>query len=452
MNDLNKAADPSKAAETNKEAFPLDSFRVHERVATLNTERMKEAEMKPAGKESPELPANDRDMTFTGETQTLVKEAIYSHLSRMNSDYYNIDAMPEIRGMLEVSNPHTWQEATGMAEKLSLAMMERVATDKPQLIKRYCIDDISTEAKDMSRDAMDKAREVISNTVNDMERMMALRVSEVNDMIREYNNMAKAVDPNYMFKDTIDAYTIRPKDITDRYCTEYTLIGKSVTDEYRSSWVNAETVMKKLDAIEQKMVMEYPQLLKPDEHGISMLLEDYLLRSGQQGREKFSIPSPENLHIMYGMFKLDTDGSREFYLKNRMGEYPVRQMGENARKELFSCILQEKMQSMQLDKPGKAAKTGKDREKNLSIREEMKKSGNMARLQESRLTDIHIFMPMGKEYYISAKLDGVRDVRMPITRKEAIELAEGKMDIRQMAEHCLRNAEVQEKKGNGLKR
>lgn len=69
-----------------------------------------------------------------------------------------------------------------------------------------------------------------------------------------------------------------------------------------------------------------------------------------------------------------------------------------------------------------------------------------------RLTDVQVILPVSKEYYITAKVDGRQMLRMPISRQEAKAMAEGSLDVNRVAEQ--KYAQLLEnfrEKGKGLK-
>ena len=79
--------------------------------------------------------------------------------------------------------------------------------------------------------------------------------------------------------------------------------------------------------------------------------------------------------------------------------------------------------------------------------------GKDVRVANPRLTDVQIILPVSKEYYITAKVNGKPMLRMPVTRAEVKAMAEGDLDIRAVAERkYARQIELAEKKGNGMKR
>ena len=81
------------------------------------------------------------------------------------------------------------------------------------------------------------------------------------------------------------------------------------------------------------------------------------------------------------------------------------------------------------------------------------KVGAAVKESNPKITDVQIILPVSKEYYITAKVNGKPMLRMPVTRAEAKAMAEGELDIRAVAERkYARQIELAEKKDNGMKR
>ena len=84
--------------------------------------------------------------------------------------------------------------------------------------------------------------------------------------------------------------------------------------------------------------------------------------------------------------------------------------------------------------------------------QEMKQAETLSKTNP-RLTDIQVILPVSKEYYIKAKVDGRGMIRMPITREEVKAMTEGELDVHKVAEkYYARQLEMGEKKGNVLHR
>lgn len=77
----------------------------------------------------------------------------------------------------------------------------------------------------------------------------------------------------------------------------------------------------------------------------------------------------------------------------------------------------------------------------------------VAEQQRTVITDVHVNFPVSKDYYISAKINGRQMLRVPISRKEAMDLVEGNLDVMEVArKHYSKQIDTAEKHKAGLKR
>jgi len=317
----------------------------------------------------------DQEWPLTKEDKdsSLVKDVIRKHFEGWNKDFYNVIMDPTIAERVKRADIGTDQKTATLAHDIALDMMMAVRQQKPDLLKRYGVDNIEEEAVNMAMEATDKVIDARYNRDNQIEEKITTALESLNKVTAMYNEALMAKDHEYFLHEHVKSYSL-----TDFGDGAYAIKGSDgMRDDYVTPKIKAREVLAKITDMEASM---------------RKVIGAYIAEA------------------------------KEAVQKNHP-EY------DNRQQETYMLGFVAGKNSQELRRTEKVNQSS------------------------MRLTDVQVILPVSKEYYISAKVDGKQQLRMPITRQEAKSMAEGDLDLVKVAERkYARQMELVEKRDTSILR
>ena len=117
-------------------------------------------------------------------------------------------------------------------------------------------------------------------------------------MVSEFNRLSKAQDPNYMFSHHIASYAL-----TEQQENRLALTSTDTdnNERYASGWMTGRDVLERLDTIERKMVVQFPELRpegKSVDYGLFLPFSDEDIKSSYENWKALKERHPEELTVM----------------------------------------------------------------------------------------------------------------------------------------------------------
>ncbi len=204
-----------------------------------------------------------QEHVYTPEESAIIKEALGDHLQKVTNDYYNNGDVEstEIKEKVNGMDFPSKEQAKSAAYNISREVLEKAEASNPGIIARYTgfegDDAIEKEATRMSQAAMKYAEAVLYNKQNNMEQKLEDEVTSLNNLVKEYNEVCKAADPNYdIFSKPVQFYSIEKND-DDHFAL---IAHDAETGKFITSWESARTIDSKIGLIRFELSAQMPAL------------------------------------------------------------------------------------------------------------------------------------------------------------------------------------------------
>ena len=219
-------------------------------------------------------------VALEGERLELVRGAVAEYITKVNSDYYEVDfdAAPYI------SDINSLDDVKVQASKAANNLLTKAVEKKPDILERLLPVDMTQadEVERMADEALTKSQTVLRLSEGQAEQIKAAAAG-LSEMVGEYNRLKRADDPNFMFTHPVQQYLINPMERTP-YNTEFALMAVKEGDtQFVTSFLSPDKVMAKMASIENEMTKEYSELKK---YSININLEDKTMNPNDEEKKK----------------------------------------------------------------------------------------------------------------------------------------------------------------------
>ena len=221
-----------------------------------------------------------QDVALEGERLELVRGAVAEYITKVNSDYYEVDfdVAPY------VSEINSFDDVRVQASNAANDLLTKAVEKKPDILERLLPVDMTQadEVERMADEALTKSQIVLRLGEGQAEQMKSAAAG-LSEMVGEYNRLKRADDPNFMFTHPVQQYLINPMERTP-YNTEFALMAVKEGDtQFVTSFLSPDKVMAKMTSIENEMTKEYSELKK---YSININLEDKTMNPNDEEKKK----------------------------------------------------------------------------------------------------------------------------------------------------------------------
>lgn len=199
----------------------------------------------------------DLQKPYTAQQQLIVKEALGQYLQKYYNDYFaKDDSNTEYLTMVREKTVGSQEEALGIAREIYENILNRGEQARHGILARYGIDDISSEAETLSGEAVTFAESVLYNKENNVEQKLYEKLQELNGLVKEYNEVSKAANPDQTFlSEPVESYGLEKANDDS-----FALTQSGGSEKYTTSWIPALSVDAKIDELMGDIKEKLPSL------------------------------------------------------------------------------------------------------------------------------------------------------------------------------------------------